>query len=254
MDKELSINADENEINLDNNQSDNAVVALKMAIGMVPLVGSILTEVVGVVIPNQKIDRIKLFVEALAEKVKYIDADVLKIKMKTEQFTDLFEDAAYQASRALTDERREYIANFLKNSLTSDEIDHLGEKKLLGVLNELNDAEIIHLKYKALDHHDEQMAYYETHRDVLEAESPGFGNTMTEYDKLSLWRSYRSKLIDLGLVQPVYKKPGRNEQAEFDEKTGMMKSTYSRLTGLGDLLLSYIDDAHAEERKNKFQQ
>ena len=52
-------------------------------------------------------------------------------QMNTSEGIDLTEDALVQASRALTEERRLYIANLLRNSLTKEEIGHDQKKKCL---------------------------------------------------------------------------------------------------------------------------
>jgi hypothetical protein len=53
--------------------------------------------------------------------------------------------------RALwSEERRDYIASFLKNGLTNEEMTHVQQKKLLSILGELNDAEIIFLRYESV--------------------------------------------------------------------------------------------------------
>jgi hypothetical protein len=247
MNKELSINPEISEVNLEDKRFDNAAAAIKAAVSFVPHVGSILTEVVGIVIPDQKSNRVKLFVEVLADKVTYIEKDVLELKMKSEKFTDLFEDALPQAARALTDERREYIANFLKNSLNTEEVAHIGEKKLLSLLNELNDAEVIFLRYEALENY-EKDEFYENHSAVLQPVPAPHGSSQSEYDKLFLRRSYQEKLQDLGLMQPVFKSPRKGEMPEFDEKTGRMKSNYQKITGLGRLFLRYIDETYVDDQ------
>ena len=117
---------------------------------------------------------------------------------------------------------------------------NLEAKKLLSILNELNDAEVILLKYEALDQH-EKRDFYEQHASVVSPEPPSLRGTRVDYDKYYLHKSYKNSLQDLGLVEPVFKKPRKGEMPEFDEKTGMVKSTYRQATGLGRLLLRYID-------------
>ena len=216
MAQELSIDAEKNEINLENNKLDTSVFLLKAVFSTVPIVGSILTEVVGVVIPNQKADRIKLFVEVLAEKVKFIEKGILEVKMKTEKFTDLFEDALSQAARALTDERREYIAMFLKNSLTIAELKHNEEKKLLSILNELNDTEIIWLKYRDLNP-TEIDEFEEKHKEIFLADDAPFDASELEFATETLTEDYIRTLRSRGLV---------------DDKR--------QVTHLGSLFLHYI--------------
>lgn len=245
--KALSIDSERNEINLEENASDKTVTALKAGLGTVPFVGSILQEAVGIAIPNQRIDRIVLTMKCFAQKVSYLEEEVLHQKILTEKFTDLLEDAVSQAARSLSDERREYIASFLKNSLTSEELDHIHEKKLLSILGELNDAEIIFLRYESLRQH-EKNKFFKEHQITLMPKRAAIGSPRTEHDKNALWDSFQEKLFQLNLLKRVFKKPKFGEVAEMDENTGMIKSQYITLTQLARVLLRYIDQPSSSDR------
>lgn len=116
----------------------------------VPLVASILGDLIAFRIPEQKVDRIARFLRIVAERLDKLETDLAKERMQTEEFADLLEDALPQASRALSEERREYLANVLSLSLTENDLDHLAKKKLLSLLGTVNDAEIILLKFYSL--------------------------------------------------------------------------------------------------------
>lgn len=60
---------------------------------------------------------------------------------------DLFENGCFQAARALSEERLEHLANAFTNSLTQEELEYLYKKKLLWLLSELNESEVIFLTY-----------------------------------------------------------------------------------------------------------
>lgn len=116
----------------------------------IPVVASILGEVIALKIPEQKMDRVIRFLKILAERLNQLEGDVAKERIKTDEFSDLLEDAIPQAARALSEERKEYVADLLKNSLTENDLDHLAKKKLLSLLGTVNDAEIILLKFYTL--------------------------------------------------------------------------------------------------------
>jgi hypothetical protein len=152
-------------VDLETNKSDLAASAAKFlgpfigaltAAGLfgpsAPVVGALLGNAISLVIPNKKIDRVIIFLKTLEDRLSYLEEDVVKERVKTEEFLDLLEDGVIQSSRALTPERRAYIANLLSTSLTDETLDHLAQKKLLSILNELNDAEIILLHFYALRH------------------------------------------------------------------------------------------------------
>ena len=213
----LSIIAKENEIEINSNASDRVATLVRGIIGVAPYVGPMLAEAITSVIPNQKLDRIITFIKVLNDQVKYIEEDVLKVKIQTEEFTDLLEDGLNQASRALTDDRKQYIAALLKNSLSKDELSHLGKKKLLSILNELNDVEIILLQYRSLMPWEEDQ-FWEQHESVVKAPFTSDESPQEDADAYALFASYEFKLKQLGLL---------NED--------------DRSSDLGNLLLRYID-------------
>lgn len=228
--------------NVDQTARDTAISVARGAVSYVPYVGPILAELFGSVIPNQRIDRVSKFAKMLNDKVEHMDQDLLEQKMRSEEFVDLFEDGAFQAARALTDERKEHIASLLKNSLSTDDLGHLQEKQLLSLLGELNDAELIILRAYGLDldPHVHQ-EFIEKHQDTIQGPLAVMGSSQEEADRLAVHRTYRSHLHRLGLTQEQYKKPKKNEMPEWDYKTGRIKASSNQITPLGRLLLRYID-------------
>ncbi|MBC7909980.1 MAG: hypothetical protein H7Y30_05740, partial [Pyrinomonadaceae bacterium] len=196
----LSIRAKDEEIEIKTSRSDIAATLIKGIVGAAPVVGPMVAEVVSTVIPNQKLDRLIIFVKVLEDKIKYIEEDVLKEKIKSEEFTDLLEDGLNQAARALSEERKQYLASLLKNSLTKDELSHIEEKKLLSILSELNDIEIIVLKYESL-YPEEQDDFWEAHKEIFERPDVYVGAPQENIDRDALYNSYRENLIRLGLLK-----------------------------------------------------
>src|SRR5262245_24201246 len=85
--------------------------------GMVPVVGSLIAEVVGNIIPSQRVDRIVRFVELLETRLGILEQEVLKERMAAAPVIDILEDAFTQAARATSQERLEQIANLVANGL-----------------------------------------------------------------------------------------------------------------------------------------
>ncbi len=205
-------------VDVDTNKSDIVASVLKGIVGAVPFAGGILAEIITVSIPNQKQARIANFMEIFGYKIKYLEEAILAEKMKTEEFKDLLEDVIRDASRALTPERREYLASLLKNSITREELDHLGHKKILDELNTLNDAEIIILKYHFIRDEKEREEYQKKHDHIITFRKPGDGATETERQRSMILRSYHKTLENRELTP-----------ADLNEDN------------FGELLLKYID-------------
>lgn len=165
---------------------------------------------------------------------------MIEQKMKTEEFIDLLEDGLAQAARSLTDERRQYIASLLKNSITTDDLSHIEEKKLLSLLGELNDAEILILKFYNL-YAKEQREYATKHNELFKPSPVFLGSPQRDVEKAALRKSYTNKLVQMDLLEARYTRPKKGELPDLDEKTGKLKSSGYSTNQLGRLLLKYID-------------
>jgi hypothetical protein len=239
----LKVTQDE-DISLQTNQQDVWTTAIKVISNFVPF-GSPIGELITSFIPNQKIERVIKFNEKLNEKLidynsklKDDEKRITILELKSNEFADLYEDAANQASRALTDERLEYVASLLANSLTDEELEHIETKKLMSILNELTDTEIIWLQYYAL-YGEEQNKFYEEHEKVLEVFQAR--SSAKEYDKQSIQSSYKQDLVRIGLLKEHYKKAKKDEFPEIDYNTGKSKVSHYETSNLGNALLRIIN-------------
>jgi len=226
----------------DTTKKDWAVVLGKGALGAVPFVGPLIAEVISTLIPNQRLDRIAKFVEALDTKVKELDQQRVKTEFTKPGFIDLLEDGFYQAARALTDERIDYIASLVKNGLSDEQFEYIQSKKLLSILGSLNDTEVIILVSRARNLRNDK-EFLQKHKAVITPPSASTGSSQEEIDRHTLYTSYQSHLVNLGLLHPRFQRPKKGELPVFDEKTGMMKASGYDLTSLGRLLLRHIDQA-----------
>ena len=238
MVNQLSILDTEQEISLETNKEDMMSLFIKGIFGIVPF-GSPIGEAITTVIPHQKLERVINFVQILNYKIKNAERRIEEHELKTEEFTDLLEDALGQASRALSKERLEYIASLLKNSLTNEELEHIENKKLLSLLGELNDAEIIWLQSflpspyvseEFLEKHEKVLSILPLYEDCSESAE----------DKQAVQKSYKEKLIQLGLLNAVYERYRQDEFPKFDEKTGKLKVSHYQISTLGYSLLRII--------------
>jgi len=228
MDK-LSIKSTDEEIEIHTNRADIAASLIKGIIGAAPIVGPIFAETLSATIPNQKIDRVIACVKLLEDKIKYIEGDRLKEKLQSEEFTDLLEDGLNQASRALSDQRKEYIANLLKNGLVGEKQTHQEKKKLFSIVGQLTDAEIIMLNYFSL-HEDKEREEFANKHPFVRFIDPNEDRLVQAHVSEELSLSYFNQLTQLGLVSTII--PGLS----YTTISGESHHT----TFFGDLLLSYI--------------
>lgn len=178
--------------------TDYVASAAKAALGAVPFAGSLLAELAGTVIPNQRIDRIVKFAKTLETRMCRIEQDFIKAQLKDESFTDLMEEGLRQAARSLTDERREYIAALISNSLSSQDIRYHESKHLLKLLDELNDVEVIWLRFYLVSVMNGDNEFREKHREILKSVTKVMSAPQSVRDKGTLQDSYKDHLARLG--------------------------------------------------------
>ncbi len=231
-----------NQDDLEVNVVDDIVSIGKGIVGIVPIFGPMIGEVIGQIIPRQRIDRITEFIKILDVRLSDLemDRDEIAEKMSEEAYINLFEEGIWQAARSSSQERKEYIASLLTNGLTDEALNDIQQGVLLSLLGELNDIEILKLyQYTIKARTDEK--FQDKHLVMLAGPHAHMGSGTDIIDQNTVHQTYKEKLIRLGLLNREYKKPKRGEFPEFDEKTGMIKEKSVSLTPLGRLLLKYID-------------
>lgn len=226
---------------------DHLVSGLRAALGFVPWIGPVVAEIVGYVIPNQRVDRIARFALILANRLESIEQQRLEQACMDPAFVDLFEDGLHQATRALTQNRLEHIADLIKNSLNSEQTQYIGDKHLLNLLGEINDVELLLMKYHSILDPEEAEQFWLDHQAALETPHATFGSSQEDIDKHTLYGSYKQHLARLGLLTPRFKRPKKGELPEFDNRTGTMKANGYEVASLGRLLLRRIDMIRDED-------
>lgn len=182
-----------------NTRVDTLAIVAKGVLGAVPIIGPLMAEIAGAIIPNQRVDRIVRLVELLGRKVADLEQQLVEERLKTPAGVDLLEDGFLQAARALSDERLEYIANILRSGITEEQA-RMGEmKRLMWLLGQLDDAEIILLIWYSGAHEDDD--FTKRHRHVLDPADYYGGMPDDETDRVSIRLSRTHHLHSLGLLE-----------------------------------------------------
>lgn len=231
----------EMENDLKPSRTDYAVSIAKSIVGACPVAGALFAEIIQNVIPNQRIDRIVRLLQILDEKVKNIESKELENQFRDERFIDLLEDGFFAAARALLEQRRQYLASLIANSLTNKSLEYSQGKILLQLLNELSDPEVILLQYYTKDYDSDRKEFLETHKHALQGPIVTIGNwSQALADKETLHSTFGEHLLRLSLIEPRFEPVAQDKVPEFDEKTGMIKVRSYEITALGRLLLRFI--------------
>lgn len=240
----------EHKYSLDTAKYDYVASTAKSVLGAIPFAGSLLVEVAGNVIPDQRIDRVAKFAYALEERLSRMEQGFIQAQMGDENFTDLLEESLHQVTRSLSNDRRQYIANLVSNSLTDKDTEYSEAKHLLRILGELNDIEIIWLRFYGHRTIGGDEEYREKHKNILKRPPAYVGSSRETHDDLSIQDSYKEHLAQLNLLSPRYETEIGTGTPVFDTFTGGLKLSGYEITGLGDLLLRQIG-IHPENNKDE---
>ncbi|WP_299022678.1 hypothetical protein [uncultured Photobacterium sp.] len=226
---------------ISSNRNDLIASAGKSLVGAVPFVGPLLSELVDTLIPNQRIDRLTKYVTELEKRLANSDEESLRQRMKEDESISLMEDGYIHASRAITDERRAYIAAIVANGISDENIKLHDSKYLLGLLSELNDTEIIWLRFYLDPTVGGDEEFRAQHANILEPAHSYIGAPEPELDKSALQKSYREHLERLGLIRSHIRIDRNTDMPEFDKISGKPAVSYRSITQLGRMLLREID-------------
>jgi len=226
--------------NLENNKNDFIASAAKSVLGIVPIAGSLLSELVGNIIPNQRIDRLTKYVKELDEKLSKIPIEKITPLLYNEDFVDLIEEGFVQASRAITEERRKYITSIVTNGITDKAIQFHESKYLLKTLQELNDIEIIWLRYYLVPTMDGDKEFRNKHKNILDNIKTYKGVDSETLSKSAIQKSYKEHLERLELISHKIRFDRTKGVPEYDTVSGKPKISYTDITTLGRLLLKQI--------------
>jgi hypothetical protein len=213
---------------------------------MIPVFGPLFSELINTFIPNQRLDRIGRLMLQLEEKLADVSKERLDARFRDPAFVDLLEDAMMQTARALDPDRVAQIASLLKNSIADEEVHRLRDKRLLGLLGELNEVEVLILS-SHLGKYKDNPEFLGRHGRAITRPLECYADPNNDVDALALYDEQISHMVRLGLLRLKFHIPAQGESYMFDAGTGTMRSTGHAITQLGTLLLRRIDVAEKGE-------
>lgn len=241
------------------NELDNrdAITSLiKGTVGLLPG-GSLISELLNVTIPNFKMQYYENYMEIIKTKLSSIDIELIKKKFNDEKFANLFEESIWTATKSISEEKRNYIANIITYSLKTDNFDYEKERYYLSIINELNDIQIIYLIYYAkmkIDWGKMDKEFIEKHSDILKYETIYWNSTDEVREKANIIKYYLEHMERMGLLYAYYKMPSKNlssdKDPEFDDKTGKLKSSGFKISKLGKELAEYMGFSDESKKAN----
>ncbi|OKH87865.1 hypothetical protein [Thalassospira sp. TSL5-1] len=110
------------------------------AAGAMPFAGSIIQTVLTETIRNVRAERAEDYIRYLQDQ---IDELKLKIALDKPEGLDLFEEGLWQSARALSDNRKKYIAELVTKGLQETGLEQQETRHFMRILEQLDDRQII---------------------------------------------------------------------------------------------------------------
>lgn len=245
---------DELRSQLDNDLHDRAASLLRIAVGYVPVVGPVLSELVAH-IGDDRAARLEVLVLCLDDAFNHLGEEQARILTELESIRSLILQAADQFCRADSDRRREFIKRLMLGGLTPEVAEIERKKYLLSIIDQLPDPAIIILA----GHCDERMGtYYDI--EIGEIGPNREGAFKSEQIRL-FYDGYRQTLTQYGLLERLPNpKPVRTTKGpELSYQERLHESLYekrerdkeSKITEFGRQLLIELGLAKAPNQTDE---
>ena len=176
----------------------------------------------------------------LNERLQKLDQDMLRVKIQNPMAVDLVEESFFQAIRAITDERKKHIADVVKNGLSRDDEAVITSKRLLLLLAQLDDLDIIFLiAYNR--YWSQQDEFVQKHLAELTPTMAHMGSTPQEREKHFMREHRLERLEQFGLLLGELQIDSKTKQPVLESSGKSFKRGARRITPLGRMLLNYVD-------------
>ncbi|HEY0007272.1 MAG TPA: hypothetical protein VGB55_00985, partial [Tepidisphaeraceae bacterium] len=248
--------------NINETWRDKMVAAVKVVSSVMPSDGPpslanlynsspLVAELIGMVIPQQRIHRIALYCEILQERISKLETEKQKGRLEDPDFADLAEESLHQAVRATTEQRLHYLAALLVNSMTDEDLRDADRKHLMRLLGEISDIELIRLAWYGMRGGEDDEEFFAKHEAILRPIGAHMQSEQSDVDKETIYKSYAAHLEQLGLVRRDLDIDSRTKMPKLDTFNNTWKLNGPRVTSLGRLLLRQIDFGAEDDGNDK---
>lgn len=226
----MNVDNREMAIDLQADFRDYTTSILKSVFGAIPIVGPAAQELLGIIIPRQRMDRVITFVELLSQDLKELreDFESFLSRISDVKYSSLFYKACVGSADAYSEERIKYIKNIFIYGLRQTDMQVYKAEALLNLLNRVTDIEIVYLRmYYLLKWNLERFKEYQEKTGLFILQPNIYsGMTHEEIDDEVAKKIYLNNLVSYGLLETKL------------DKRGKLKY---KCSSVGDLLIRTID-------------
>jgi hypothetical protein len=224
---------------LDSNLRDKQAAVARALTGMILIAGSVVSEVLSSVIPNQRLDRVAAFVHILRQRLEGLEAGFQR-QLADDENVLFLEDVLMEAARAVSEDRRRRLAAMVGNGVRDELLKPMYKRRMLQLISQLNDFELLLLEF----HYPRAGR---SRRDLPHGPIAYESSPPVVRDMSAVHSSFEPHLLELGLLEQRFQRPGLSgrKEPEIDLKTGMAKSSGVEITSLGMALIRFMESPDA---------
>ncbi|MDU7785165.1 MAG: hypothetical protein E7J79_02470 [Aggregatibacter aphrophilus] len=223
---------------LDENNTDKLISLTNSILGEFPG-GSIVSGIINNLVPNQRQDRITKYIRELEKRISNLECLIGSEAKKLSKYIALFEDGLFYAFRAASEKRLEHIASIVANGLNKEQVQISQSIHLLNLLSDLNDEEIIWLRFYLHPTLGGDEEFRGKHKSTLTLARNYIGASEEEANKSAIQESYKEHLERLGLIKTKFNIDRNTNMPIYDKSSGKPKGS-RYITHLGKMLLKEI--------------
>jgi len=215
---------------------DRAASVARGVGAIVPHGGRFIGNLIGSIVPGQRINRLESYVAILKGKLEGIGESQERIIASSPEHIDLFEEGAFRAARALTQERIKHFALIVAIGMTKGTSEAIAQKRLLTILSELDEQDIIMLHWRIRIDYLDAGVYADNHPELLKANWPPATVFSPREDREAnaLREAIDNKLIRYNLTELVEDKTWPGSKSRRTERITELWRLILRTAGLID--------------------
>lgn len=230
-----------NKKDLEPNKTDVITSVVSTAAGYIPIAGGVISEIIRMVIPKQREDRIVKFLANIDKRLNELEITVEKLQLifKNTKYGGFTFECLRDVVNDKFEEKMVYYQNLYITGITSEEQEMLNMSNLMRLVSDMDYKEILYLKFYYYADYVDNQKIQEVQQLLNQGSiAPNYTMDMNqkELDNETYKQITLNALVNKGLLERKVEYIGKNRR----------EKTKYKLTSLGRLLLRKIGEVADE--------
>lgn len=230
-----------NKKDLEPNKTDVITSVVSTAAGYIPIAGGVISEIIRMVIPKQREDRIVKFLANIDKRLSELEITVEKLQLifKNTKYGGFTFECLRDVVNDKFEEKMVYYQNLYITGITSEEQEMLNMSNLMRLVSDMDYKEILYLKFYYYADYVDNQKIQEVQQLLNQGSiAPNYTMDMNqkELDNETYKQITLNALVNKGLLERKVEYIGKNRR----------EKTKYKLTSLGRLLLRKIGEVADE--------